>query len=84
MHSEREMDLYIDLESSSPEGYCWLGLTKSRLGNLGGSKHTEVTLTVFPTRTGLINISGIRITDMKKGEKFIFNDIVQVFVTQEG
>ena len=77
------MDLHIDLDSSSPEGYCWLGLTKSRLGSLSGSKHTEVTLSVFPTRTGLINISGIRIIDVKKGEKFLFNDIFQVFVIQD-
>jgi len=80
--TKREMELQLDLDSSTPEGYCWLGTTKTKLGSLLGSTKIDLKLSIFPIRTGLINISGIRITDLNKGEKFIFNDIAQVFVMQ--
>jgi len=74
------MELQIDLDDA-PESYCWLGITKYKLDHLPPSTSTEVKFSIFPIRTGLINISGIRITDASKVEKFLFNDIAQVFIT---
>lgn len=40
----------------------------------------KLKLSLFPIRTGLINISGIRITDINRVDKFLYNDIAQVLV----
>ena len=73
------MDLRLELDPAT-EGYCWVGVTKTKLGTLEATSQQELTISVFPFRTGLINISGIRLVDLKRGEKFCFNDLVQVFV----
>ncbi|ODM93596.1 Trafficking protein particle complex subunit 13 [Orchesella cincta] len=78
---DREMDLQLELDPTT-DGYCWLGVTKSKIGSLMPNQKFSLRLTVFPIRTGIINISGIKITDLKKGEKFTFNDVVQVYVMQ--
>jgi len=79
--SDREMDLRLELDPVT-EGYCWVGVTKTKLGTLMGTQQFELDISVFPIRTGLINISGIKIVDLKRGEKFCFNDVVQVFILQ--
>ncbi|CAL8093788.1 unnamed protein product [Orchesella dallaii] len=78
---DREMDLQLELDPTT-DGYCWLGVTKSKIGLLGPNQKFSLSLNIFPIRTGIINISGIKITDLKKGEKFTFNDVVQVYVMQ--
>jgi len=80
--TDREMELLLDLDSDT-SGYCWLGTTKSKIGVLGAAQTFEICLSIFPIRTGLINISGIKITDLKRGEKFSFNDMIQVFIMQD-
>jgi len=75
------MDLQLELDPTT-DGYCWLGVTKSKIGPLAPNQKFSLSLSVFPIRTGIINISGIKITDLKKGEKFTFNDVVQVYVMQ--
>jgi hypothetical protein len=79
--SDRDMDLRLELDPVT-DGYCWVGVTKIKLGSLAASQQFQLDFSVFPIRTGLINISGIKIVDLKRGEKFCFNDIVQVFVLQ--
>lgn len=79
--SDREMDLQLELDPTT-DGYCWVGVTKTKIGTLGPNQKFNLSIGIFPIRTGIINISGIKITDLKKGEKFTFNDIVQVFVMQ--
>lgn len=75
------MELRLELDSQT-EGFCWLGLTKSKLGPLPPTAQLELKVQVFPIRTGLINLSGIKLVDLKRGEKFCFNDLVQVLVLQ--
>lgn len=75
------MDLQLELDPTT-DGYCWLGVTKTKIGPLGPSQKFNLNLNMFPIRTGIINISGIKITDLKRGEKFTFNDVAQVFVMQ--
>jgi len=77
---EREMDLHLELDQTIIDGYCWLGITKTKLGHLSASKTTTFSISIFPLRTGLINLTGIRVTELRKGEKFQFNDIGQVFI----
>ena len=74
------MDLQLELESTSSDGFVWLGITKSRVGSISPSETKSVNLTIFPIRTGLINLSGIRIIDLNRGEKFAYNDVAQVLV----
>lgn len=75
------MDLQLELDPTT-DGYCWVGVTKTKIGSLGPNQKFTLNLIIFPIRTGMINISGIKITDLKRGEKFTFNDVVQVFVMQ--
>lgn len=82
LFSDREMDLRLELDSAT-EGYCWMGVTKTLLGTLAATAQLELTISIFPLRTGLINVSGIRLVDLKRGEKFCFNDLVQVFVQSQ-
>ncbi|CAG7834269.1 unnamed protein product [Allacma fusca] len=81
--SEREMDLQLELESPSTDGYVWLGITRTKIGPLAPSSSREMNLAIFPTRMGLINLSGIRIVDLNRGEKFSYNDVVQVLIMNE-
>jgi len=36
------------------------------------TNHLELMFGIFPLRTGLINVSGIRIVDLKKRRKILF------------
>lgn len=80
--SDREMDLRLELDPAI-EGYIWVGVTKTKLGTLAATNQLSLTISVFPFRTGLINVSGIRLVDLKRGEKFCFNDLTQVLVLQK-
>jgi hypothetical protein len=81
--SDREMDLQLELESPATDGYVWLGITKTKIGPLAPSSSRLLNLAIFPTRMGLINLSGIRIVDLNRGEKFSYNDVVQVLIMNE-
>ena len=80
------MDLQLELESvEESDGYVWLGITRSKLGLLSpvSKSNTNIiplNLTIYPIRTGIIHISGIRIIDLNRGEKFPFNDVAQVLI----
>jgi len=62
---DREMDLQLELDPTT-DGYCWVGVTKTKIGSLGPNQKFNLNLIIFPIRTGIINISGIKITDLKK------------------
>jgi len=73
------MDLRLELDAVT-EGYCWSGITKTNLGLVEPKAELKSTISVFPLRTGLISVSGIKLVDMKRGEKFCFNDLTQVLI----
>jgi len=77
--TDREMDLRLELDAVT-EGYCWSGITKTNLGLVEPKAELKSTISVFPLRTGLISVSGIKLVDMKRGEKFCFNDLTQVLI----
>ncbi|OXA50121.1 Trafficking protein particle complex subunit 13 [Folsomia candida] len=80
--SDRDMDLRLELDPAI-EGYIWVGVTKTNLGILAPTNQLNLTVSIFPFRTGLINVSGIRLVDLNRGEKFCFNDLTQVLVLQK-
>lgn len=79
---DRDMDLRLELDPAI-EGYIWVGVTKTNLGILAPTNQLNLTVSIFPFRTGLINVSGIRLVDLNRGEKFCFNDLTQVLVLQK-
>jgi hypothetical protein len=75
------MDLRLELDPQT-EGYCWMGVTKTKLGSLQATHQMNLVISIYPLRTGFINLSGVRLVDLKQGEKFCFNDLVQILVLQ--
>uniref|UniRef100_A0A336LLR7 CSON012532 protein n=1 Tax=Culicoides sonorensis TaxID=179676 RepID=A0A336LLR7_CULSO len=79
--SERSMDLTLNLNASPKAGCAYTGSTEFNIGNIERGKYKDVKLTVCPTKLGLVTVSNLQLTDLKK--TYEFEDFVQVFVVDK-
>lgn len=64
-------------------GHAYAGSSEQSLGTIDPEKFKEFTLTVFPTRLGITNISDLQLTDVFMKRSYEFEDILQVFVVND-
>lgn len=79
--SERSMDLTLNLNTIPKPGCSYTGSTEFNVGNIAPGKHKDVRLTVCPVKLGLVTISNLQLTDLKK--TYEFEDFVQVYVVDK-
>lgn len=77
------MDLLMNLNTKAKVGCGYTGQTEISLGALEPGKYKEFSLTVCPTRLGLITVTNLQLTDVFMKRKYEFDDFVQVFVVDE-
>lgn len=76
--SERNMDLLMSLHES--ELFVWCGNTELNIGTLKPGETIDVPLTFFPIKTGLVTVSGIKLTDTFLKRVYDYDDLAQSFV----
>lgn len=76
--SDRSMDLNLSLNSIPKKNMSYSGVNQFSVGNIEPGKHKDVRLTVIPVKTGLVTISNLQLTDLKR--TYEFEDFIQVFV----
>jgi hypothetical protein len=64
-------------------GHDYTGSSEQVLGLIEPEKFKEFTLTIFPTRMGIITISDLSLTDVFMKRSYEFEDIAQVFVVND-
>ncbi|XP_063704992.1 probable trafficking protein particle complex subunit 13 homolog [Culicoides brevitarsis] len=79
--SERSMDLTLNLNANPKAGSSYAGTTEFNIGNIERGKSKDVDLTVVPTKLGLVTVSNLQLTDLKK--TYEFEDFVQVYVVEQ-
>ena len=82
--SDRELDLVMKLENSNEFMFMWNCPLMYEIGTIEPNKSICIELNVVPLRTGLLNLSGITITDLFLKRKHEFSPYVNVFVKTRG
>lgn len=77
------MDLNLNFNTKPKRGHAYTGSMEQSLGNIEPEKFKEFTLTIFPSRLGIICVSDLQITDLFMKRSYEFEDILQVFVVNE-
>ncbi|XP_060816898.1 trafficking protein particle complex subunit 13 [Bombus pascuorum] len=78
--SERSMDLMLSLESSS--SIAWCGISNTMIGTLKPGVSIDIPLCLIPLRSGIITISGLKLTDTFLKRVYDYDDLAQIFVSQ--
>lgn len=78
--SERNMDIQLNLESSS--SIAWCGISDKMIGPLKPGESTYIPLCLVPLNVGLINISGLQLVDTFLKRVYDYDDVAQIFVNQ--
>lgn len=79
--SDRSMDLNLNLNTIPKKNMSYTGATEFNIGNIEPGKHKDVRLTVVPIKLGLVTISNLQLTDLKR--TYEFEDFIQVFVLEK-
>lgn len=77
------MEINLNFNIKTQRVHAYTGSSEQSLGMIEPEKFKEFTLTVFPTRLGIINISDLQITDVFMKRSYEFEDILQVFVVND-
>lgn len=77
------MEINLNFNMKPRRGHAYTGSSEQSLGPIESEKFKEFTLTIFPTRMGIINISDLQITDVFMKRSYEFEDILQVFVVSD-
>lgn len=81
--STRSMDISLNFNTKPKRGHAFTGSSEQTLGSIEPENFKEFTLTIFPTRLGITNISNLQLTDMFMKRSYEFEDILQVFVVND-
>lgn len=81
--SSRSMELNLNFHVKPQRDHAYTGASEQSLGMIEPEKCKEFTLTIFPTRLGIINISDLQLTDIFMKRSYEFEDILQVFVVND-
>lgn len=77
------MELKLNFNMAQSRGQGFTGSSEQSLGTLEPEKSKDFKLTVFPTRQGIINISGLVIVDVYMIRNYEFGDFMQIFAVNE-
>ncbi|XP_026471080.1 trafficking protein particle complex subunit 13 [Ctenocephalides felis] len=78
--SQRPVEILLRLRPIENSGLHWIGVSDRKLGTLEGGKSLECVLTAFPTRSGLLSVSGIHLIDTFLMRTYEYNELGQIFV----
>ncbi|KAK2145565.1 hypothetical protein LSH36_673g01000 [Paralvinella palmiformis] len=78
--SERTMDLKLNLQNTMSLGLLWCGISGRELGQLGPNTSMVLDLNLITIRTGLLTISGLRLTDTFLKRTYEHDELAQIFV----
>jgi trafficking protein particle complex subunit 13 len=81
--STRSMELNLNFNTKPRRGHAYTGSSEQSLGMIEPERFKEFTLTIFPTRMGIVNISDLQLTDVYMKRSYEFEDILQVFVVND-
>jgi trafficking protein particle complex subunit 13 len=77
------MELNLNFNMKQRRGHAYTGSSEQSLGMIEPEKFKEFTLTIFPARMGIVNISDVKLTDVFMKRSYEFEDILQVFVVND-
>lgn len=77
------MEINLNFNTKPQRGHAYTGSSEQSLGIIDPEKCKEFTLTTFPTRLGIINISDLQLTDVYMKRSYEFEDILQAFVVDD-
>lgn len=77
------MEINLNFNMKPRRGHAFTGSSEQSLGMIEPEKFKEFTLTIFPTRMGITNISDLQLTDVFMKRSYEFEDILQVFVVND-
>jgi len=64
-------------------GQAYTGSSEQSLGTIDPEKFKEFTLTIFPSRLGIMSISDLQLSDLFMKRSYEFDDLLQVFVVND-
>lgn len=79
---ERNLELHLDFLSGGG-GSEWNGVSSRSLPQLRPGESTSLSLSLVPLHTGLQTIAGVRLTDTFLKRTYDYENLAQVFVTNE-
>lgn len=79
---ERNLELHLDFLSGGG-GSEWNGVSSRSLPQLQPGESTSLSLSLVPLHTGLQTIAGVRLTDTFLKRTYDYENLAQVFVTNE-
>lgn len=78
--SERSMELLLSLESN--DSVAWCGMSDTTIGTLKPGASMDIPLCFITLDTGIITISGLKLTDTFLKRVYDYDDLAQIFVNQ--
>ncbi|XP_032672656.1 trafficking protein particle complex subunit 13 isoform X2 [Odontomachus brunneus] len=78
--SERSMDLLLSLESNN--SIAWCGMSDTTIGTLKPGASMDIPLCLITLDTGIITVSGLKLTDTFLKRVYEYDDLTQIFVNQ--
>ncbi|XP_012537745.1 trafficking protein particle complex subunit 13 [Monomorium pharaonis] len=78
--SERSMELLLSLESNN--SIAWCGMSDITIGTLKPGASMDIPLCFITLDTGIITISGLKLTDTFLKRVYDYDDLAQIFVNQ--
>ncbi|XP_029155043.1 trafficking protein particle complex subunit 13-like [Nylanderia fulva] len=78
--SERSMELLLSLESN--DSIAWCGISDTTIGTLKPGVSMDIPLCLITLTTGIITISGLKLTDTFLKRVYDYDDLTQIFVNQ--
>ncbi|GAB6022120.1 hypothetical protein CHUAL_006262 [Chamberlinius hualienensis] len=80
---ERKLDLLMSLDSKCNSGLSWNDVSGRAIGKLEPDEFLDVSLNLLPVQLGLQSISGIRLTDTFLKRTYDYDDLAQIYVTDD-
>lgn len=77
------MELNLNFNVGQHQSQGFTGSSEQSLGTLEPEKSKDFKLTIFPTRRGIIDISGLVICDVYMIRNYEFGNFMQIFAVNE-
>ncbi|CAO1433023.1 unnamed protein product [Diamesa tonsa] len=81
--SGRTMDLMMNLKTVPKKGCAYTGTIEDSLGTIEPEKFKDFSLTIFPTKLGIIQITDLQLLDIFMKRTYDFEDFLQVYVVND-
>ncbi|XP_076650848.1 trafficking protein particle complex subunit 13 isoform X1 [Halictus rubicundus] len=78
--SERSMDLMLCLDSSN--SIAWCGISTTKIGTLKPGVSIDIPLCLIALHSGIVTISGLKLEDIFLKRTYDYDDLAQIFVSQ--